>query len=177
MRTQRLWSVATVTLVLLAGLTAAAVAQEADEHALVTHVTGTIIGTSYDDSMANVTYAPGDGHHVEGAQYTETNVWGDPRLPADKRMILNFTTYPDGDGQFMVTHTSIRLDGPDGAWAGTGVGLAYPDGTSEGQDVLVGEGAYEGLTAVLYCGTDMGCSGSIFEGQMPDQPGPVPPVE
>ena len=35
----------------------------------------------------------------------------------------------------MVARTSIRLDGSDGAWVGTGVGLAYPDGTSEGQDV------------------------------------------
>jgi len=179
MRTLRLSLVGTVILVLLGGgLSMAVMAQEEGESPLVTHVTGTIIDTSYDDSMAEITYAPGDVTHVNGASYVETNVWDDPRLPAEKRLILNFTTYPDDGGRFMVARTSIRLDGPDGAWVGTGVGLAYPDGTSEGQDVLVGEGAYEGLIAVLYCGTDMGCTGSIIEGDMPTQPALVePPAE
>jgi hypothetical protein len=165
-------------LVLLGGSGSAVMAQEEGESPLVTHVTGTIIDTFYDDSMAEITYAPGDVNHVTGATYVETNEWSDPRLPAEKKLILDFTTYPDGDGRLMVARTSIRLDGPNGAWVGTGVGLAYPDGTSEGQDVLVGEGAYEGLIAVLYCGTDMGCTGSIIEGDMPTQPAPIePPAE
>ena len=178
MRTLRLSLVGTVMLVLLGGPGSVVMAQEDTDGPLVTHVTGTIIDTFYDDSTAEITYAPGDVTHATGATYVETNEWSDPRLPAEKRLILDFTTYPDGGGRFMVTRTSIRLDGPDGAWVGTGVGLVYPDGTSEGQDVLVGEGAYEGLTAVLHCGPDPGCDGYIFEGQMPTQPDPVePPAE
>ena len=175
MRTFRLSLVGTVTLVLLGGLGGEVLAQAEGDNPLVTHVTGTIIDTVYDDSTAEITYAPGDVTHATGATYIETNEWSDPRLPAEKRLILDFTTYPDDGGRLMVARTSIRLDGPDGAWVGTGVGLAYPDGTSEGQDVLVGEGAYEGLTAVLHCGTDLVCDGYIFEGPMPTQPDPVEP--
>lgn len=178
MRMLRSSLVGMAILALLGGLGGAAMAQEEADSPLVTHVTGTIIDTAYDDSTAEITYAPGDVHHATGATYSETNEWSDPRLPAEKRLVLDLTTYPDDGGRFMVTRTSIRLDGADGAWVGTGVGLGYPDGTSEGQDVLVGEGAYEGLTAVLHCGTDLGCDGYIFEGPMPTQPDPVePPVE
>ena len=128
MRTLRLSLVGAVILMLLGGLGGAAMAQEEGQSPLVTHVTGTIIDTSYDDSMAEITYAPGDVNHVNGASYAETYVWDDPRLPADKKLILNFVTYPDAGARFMVTRTSLRLDGPEGSWVGTGVGLMYPDG-------------------------------------------------
>ncbi|HEX5015168.1 MAG TPA: hypothetical protein VFV72_13540 [Candidatus Limnocylindrales bacterium] len=36
-----------------------------------------------------------------------------------------------------------------GSWTGTSTGLAYPDGSIDGQDVLIGRGAYEGLYAIL----------------------------
>ncbi len=61
-------------------------------------------------------------------------------MPSKKRMVLDFVTHPDGEGRFLVTRTSIRLDRPDGSWVGTGVGMVYPDGSSIGQDVLVGQG-------------------------------------
>ena len=176
MRTLRPLVTGAAVLAMLAGLGTAAVAQEEDSP-LVTHVTGTVIDTFYDDSTAEATFAPEDVHFVNGATYVETNEWDDPRLPADKKMVLNFITYPDAGGRFMVTRTSIRLDGPDGSWVGTGVGVVDPDGSSHGQDVLVGEGAYEGLTAVLNCGTESGCEGYIFEGEMPPEPDPVPPAE
>ena len=176
MRTLRLSLAWAAIVMLIGGLATVGLAEDQTAGGPVSHVSGTIVDTSYDDSMAKATTAPGDVHLVEGASYVETNTWNDPRLPIEKRLVLNFTTYPDAGGRMMVTRTSIRLDGPDGAWVGTGVGLSYPDGHSEGQDVLIGEGAYEGLIAVLHCGTEKGCTGVIVEGAMPTQPDPVPPT-
>jgi hypothetical protein len=177
MRTLRLSLLGSVIIMSLAGPSGAVLSQDDAEGSPVTHVTGTIIDTSYDPSTGKLSYAPGDIHHMKGSSYIETNEWSDPRLPADKRMLLDFTTYPYQGGRLMVARTSLRLDGPDGSWVGTGVGLSFPDGTSQGQDVLVGQGAYEGLFAVLYCGTDMRCDGFIIEGEMPQQPEAVPPAE
>jgi hypothetical protein len=166
------------TVVVFGGLGGTVLAQEEADDSPVTHVTGTIVDTFYDDSTGELTSAPGDINHMSGATYVETNEWSDPRLPAEKRMVLDFTTYPYEGGRLMVTRTSIRMDGADGSWVGTGVGLSRPDGSSQGQDVLVGEGGYEGLFAVLNCGTATGCDGYIFEGQMPPPPDPVePPAE
>jgi hypothetical protein len=93
-------------------------------------------------------------------------------------MVLDLTTYPYEGGRLMVTRTSIGMDGAEGSWVGTGVGLSRPDGSSLGQDVLVGEGAYEGLSAVLNCGTDIGCDGYIFEGETLPMPEALePPAE
>jgi hypothetical protein len=178
MRTLRLSLAGTVILVLLGGLGAVVLAQEEADGSLVTHVTGTIVDTSYDASTGELTSGPGDVNHMRGATYIETNEWSDPRLPAEKKMVLDFTTYPYEGGRLMITRTSIRMDGAEGSWVGTGVGLSRPDGSSQGQDVLVGEGAYEGLFAVLNCGNETGCDGFIFEGEMPAQPEPVaPPAE
>jgi hypothetical protein len=175
MRTLKLSLAGTVILVLVCGLAGTVVALDEADGSPVTHVTGTVVDTFYDDSTGELTYSPGDVHHLSGATYIETNEWSDPRLPAEKEMVLDLTTYPYEGGRLMITRASIRLDGLDGSWVGTGVGLAYPDGSSQRQDVLVGEGAYEGLFAVLSCGTDMGCDGFIFEGEMPPQPQPVEP--
>jgi len=176
MRTLRLSLVGTVTLVLLAWMSGAVLAQ-GETDGVVTHVTGTIVDTFYDDSTGELTFAPGDVHHMSGATYIETNEWSDPRLPAEKRMVLDFTTYPYEGGRLMVTRTSIRMDGADGSWVGTGVGLSRPDGNSQGQDVLVGEGAYEGLFMVLNCGSETGCDGFIFKGEMPAQPESIAPPD
>jgi hypothetical protein len=45
---------------------------------------------------------------------------------------------------------TIGLDGLDGTWAGTIKGVLYPDGSSDSQIVLTGDGAYEDLTAILH---------------------------
>jgi hypothetical protein len=50
--------------------------------------------------------------------------------------------------------------------------MQYVDGRAVGWDVYVGEGAYEGLTAVLQC-TSESCEGQIFEGGLPPMPDPV----
>jgi len=77
---------------------------------------------------------------------------------------------------------AVRLDGPDGSWAGTARGVAGADGTTQLQYALTGEGAYEGLSA-LFAQDNSGWptvrfDGWIFEGDLPTMPDPVePPAE
>lgn len=65
---------------------------------------------------------------------------------------------------------SVVLEAEDGGWEGSFVGLDYP-GTpdNEGQHILTGTGAYEGLTAVMTTRNDV-ASGLIFPGDMPALP-------
>ena len=50
----------------------------------------------------------------------------------------------------------VGLDGPEGSWKGTTRALAYPDGSVFGQEIMVGEGAYEGLLFVITSGAQVG---------------------
>jgi hypothetical protein len=54
----------------------------------------------------------------------------------------------DGFGTWAEGH---RIETAEGAWAGSTVGITLPDGTNEAAPaVLTGEGAYQGLTAVMF---------------------------
>jgi hypothetical protein len=86
----------------------------------------------------------------------------------------NAYTLASGDelGTFAEGH---RIENDDGAWQGSATGANLPDGTFGASPVfLTGEGAYEGLTAVLFA-TEGSCffdfRGVIME--FPDPP-PVP---
>ena len=114
-------------------------------------------------------------NHGRGMRIVETYEWSDPRLPAVKHSIMNFDSYPGGeDGRGIMSQFANRLDGPDGSWAGTVTAMQYVDGRGVGQDIYVGEGAYEGLIAIMFCDT-AGCEGQIFEGEMPPMPDPLDP--
>ena len=61
----------------------------------------------------------------------------------------NYTLASGGDGQTTWAE-GHRIENDDGAWHGSTSGLTMPDGRVETSViVLTGEGAYEGLTAVL----------------------------
>jgi hypothetical protein len=185
MRTLRLSLAGTVILALLGGLSGA-VAAQAEETASalpVAAVTGTVITQVFDDSDEEYSVNAAGVGHARGTHLVETYEYSDPRLPAEKRIELNFDIYPlRGWGDVWVLTSTIRLDGPDGYWTGTGqwfgpVGgkLASMDVYAGSQDVLVGHGAYEGLMAVLGCDGVTGCSGYIVKGEMPPMPDPVEP--
>jgi hypothetical protein len=54
----------------------------------------------------------------------------------------------EGPSAFAEGH---RIENADGAWQGASIGATLPGGTAEASPVvLTGEGAYEGLTAVLF---------------------------
>ncbi len=171
MRVLRLSLVGTIILVLLGGLGGVVMAQdESDEDAAVTHVTGTVTDSVWDDSQLQWT-SPYSG---EGMRITETYEWSDPRLPAVKRSVMNFNEFPGGPSPAFLGMTTCRLEDSVGAWTGGARTMQYVDGRGVGWDVYVGEGAYEGLIAVLQCTSD-GCEGQIFEGEMPPVPDPVEP--
>ena len=176
MRTLRLAMVGAVSLMLVGNLGAAA-QSEADEAMAVTHVTGTVIDSVWDESQLEFT-SEGGVEYGRGMLITETYEWSDPRLPAVKHSVMNFNTYAGERGQRgIMGQTTARLDGPDGAWTGGAMTMQYVDGPGVGWDTYFGEGAYEGLVAVLQC-TSEGCEGQIFEGKRPPMPDPVePPAE
>jgi hypothetical protein len=80
-----------------------------------------------------------------------------------------------------VTAFTTRLTNADGSWHSSGYGNVYVNGdNSTGTDVLTGEGAYEGLTALMemdfdelnpYCAWDV--HGYIIEGELPPIPEPT----
>ena len=186
MRTLRLSLVGTVMLVLLGGLSMAVMAQgdEGSEPAAITPVTGTLIGSEIDDSDEEYSVGEDGVTHARGARHAETYEWDDERLPPVKRMVLDFDMYPQaGTGGVVVYRSTVRLDGPDGSWTGTGQYFGPVDGShltagvyAGSQEVLVGQGAYEGLTAILGCAPITGCAGYIVAGELPPLPDPVEPA-
>ena len=83
-----------------------------------------------------------------------------------------------------MTAGTTHLTNADGWWHSSGYNNVYSDGdNSTYTDVLIGEGAYEGLTALMesdfdelnpVCAWDV--HGYIIEGQLPPMPEPEPPT-
>jgi hypothetical protein len=174
MRTLRLALTGVVALALLGGLGGAVVAQDepADPMAPV-EVTG-----KFDDLTCGGSAGTRSGPRVEGGQTTceVDNEWSDPRLEGTATVILNEVRYLGGSG-LSIGHYVQNIVNDDGAWrmrpqfrfgsAGPG-----PEDFS-GTWVLDGEGAYEGLVAVLDKGDDDTgelTHGFIIEGDLPLAP-------
>ena len=84
-------------------------------------------------------------------------------------------TLASGEDGPLAYAEGLRIENPDGAWEGQASGATLPDGTTwTGPLVMTGEGAYEGLTAVLLW-TDGACfldlRGIVM--QFPDPPVPA----
>jgi hypothetical protein len=101
----------------------------------------------------------------------------DPRFSGTHYYSWDADTYTlsSGDQGQLVYAEALRIENPEGAWQGEGGGVTLPDSTSaNGPVVLTGEGAYEGLTAVLL-GIDGTCfidfRGIVME--FPDPPVPA----
>jgi hypothetical protein len=190
MRTLRLSVVGMVILALLGAMGGAVMAQDepaameefgrpAEEAPVTaTHVTGTPIDHASDDSAVENWTDERGVEHYHGFRASSTDEWSDPRLPSETAMVENYDIYQTDDGSQVVGLSAVRLDGPGGSWTGTATSLySLPDGTGTGLMVLTGEGAYEGLFAVLE-GDPTGWDGYICEGEMPPMPDPPePPAE
>ena len=83
---------------------------------------------------------------------------------------------------------NIRLEGDDGVWTGVeyGLGEETPEALilQPRLMLLTGEGAYEGLSAMLQrqyevitTGSNPVFEGYIFEGALPPMPEPLEPLE
>jgi len=177
MRAMRTSLAGVAILGLLASLSLVAVAQvEESEAPTATYVTG--------GEVSGSTSGP----------YREKEMdWSDPRLPS--RMLYDFNidehvaVHPDGPAIAGQMARTYRLDGPDGAWTGTGRVLGWgPKPTSADEHegtwiellTLTGEGAYEGLSATLVRVIDAGdiapYEGYIFEGELLPFPDPIKPT-
>jgi hypothetical protein len=102
----------------------------------------------------------------------------DPRLEGTWYLTEDNDAYsgPETDGMIIGTWTR-RIENDDGAWQGTThQTIDFPDGEHvggyPGPYVMIGEGAYAGLTAIL-THSESGCPntrGYIFEGTIPAPP-------
>ena len=98
----------------------------------------------------------------------------DSRLSGSQRAVWNQFDY-GVDGSTVSGRLLIENDG--GSWRGTYQGVIFPHGpgVARHQAVLIGEGGYEGLSAVLYydpASSDdtLGVEGFIFRGEVPEYP-------
>jgi hypothetical protein len=181
MRTLRLSLAGAVIAALLGVVGGAATARSEGDGARVTQFTGTIVE---------------EGWHFEGAQdWEEDGVyhsrgtiaewavdWTDPRLPSQMWHRIDFEEYlPSTPESALPYATSVLLRGEDGSWAGTGRGMGYDEGFV--QVVLVGDGIYDGLYAILDRKdstlpddtVQRTFDGFIVEGELTPMPDPVKP--
>ena len=173
MRPLRLALTGVVAMALLGGLGGAVVAQDvpADPMAPV-EVTGKFVDLTCGGSAGTRS-----GPRVEGGQTTceVDNEWSDPRLEGTETYTSNEFRYLGGSG-LTIGHYVHDIVNDDGAWRmrpqfrfeSFGQGPENFSGTW----VLDGEGAYEGLIAVLAKGSDDSdpVRGFIIEGDLPSAP-------
>ena len=150
-----------------------------------THVTG--------EAISDRTISQGVWTELAGSDQSRDAVfehdveWSDPRLPSLMRINENLNIYyPAEDGGAWSWVGSIRLEGDQGAWTGMEYGL----GTDSNEGIVVqprmmlltGEGAYEGLSAMIQHQYEVVTTASrpvfegyILEGELPPMPDPVQP--
>lgn len=123
--------------------------------------------------------ADGGAVHVRsrGWAWQPTATMSDPRLEGDYYISEDTDEYRSPAGTSVGSGT-WRIENEEGAWQGSYTNIFYPDSTTTVSTALVGERAYEGLTA-LWESTFHGpseCSwdvrGLIFEGDAPAAPEP-----
>ena len=137
-------------------------------------VCGDIVRTGVNES-------PADGGPVRlttrGWAWQPTATMSDSRLEGDY-----FISY-DSDDYMSPTVTRVgtgtwRIENAEGAWQGSFTNIMYPESTTIVSTALVGEGAYDGLTAVwesthhepLECAWAV--RGLILDGEVPAAPEP-----
>lgn len=105
-----------------------------------------------------------------------TNSMSDPRLEGTVHQSADSDSYtlPGGDAGPSIGISTKRIENDEGAWQGSAVFLTVPDGSEVTSPyVMVGEGAYEGLTAIYSvdifdCGENI--RGYIIQGAIPGVP-------
>jgi len=112
-----------------------------------------------------------------GGAWRQTVTMSDPRLEGAVYHTYESDEYaaPGAEAGPDVSAATHRIENEAGAWESRAIGGAYADGTSigNGPQVLIGEGSYEGMIAIMEvsllgdsCGADV--RGVIFDD------GPVP---
>ena len=165
--------VGSIVIGLEAGSAVAVAAQDSDSG--VTFVSGSMIET-VEAARGEFIEENGVGHLVADRN-EQTIEWTDPRLLSRRVVSSNADIYQPSEPGAVPFSSTVLLEGDDGSWTGTAVGY-FEGGFGDfvGRNVLVGHGAYDGLTASLYesysegPGSPMAWEGIIFEGEMPPMP-------
>lgn len=110
-------------------------------------------------------YAADDGTLLsEGEQWLMELATDDPRLSGTFQIVWNMATH---DNVFNVVTARGRIDNEHGSWIGTERGYDHPAHGWQWQGQYGGQGAYEGLTTLLFWqGDDV--HGIVFPGEMPE---------
>jgi hypothetical protein len=172
MRTTRLFLSSVVTVVLTSGLVGAVLAQD-DQ---VIGPMGANYFTATDTPISGGTFA-----WVEGSEYTEAEgvtavtdfVATDPRISGQATWTSNIRFYPYGEEGGIdpaAWASAVRIENADGSWVGTTTGYHDPADATREWNVVDGEGAYEGLTAVFRFAAEAGYEGVIVPGGLPPFP-------
>jgi hypothetical protein len=113
-----------------------------------------------------------------GGAWHQTLRMSDPRLEGAVYHTYESDRYtnPGAEQGPLVWAATFRIENEAGAWVSRGVGGSYSDGTSIGNptEVFIGEGAYEGMIAIIEssplehtCGSDI--RGVLFgDGPVPE---------
>ena len=172
MRMMRLSLAGTIVLALLGGLAGAALAQS--ENGPV-HVTGTIDGRQTESGESVLT---DEAFQHREQTYVGSLEMSDPRLSGEQWSTWNYDEFRPLGSTGMVAAGRFGVENDEGSWTGTFSGVEYPDATKTlVQGWLVGQGAYDGLSAYLsyvlpHSGT-MTVEGMIFSGIVPPLPEPA----
>jgi hypothetical protein len=184
MRTLRLSLVGTVMLVLLGGLSGAVIAQEevtpTDPHG-PSFFTLTK-GDTLSESEWEWSQGPDGSSEFLGLESVFTVEATDPRISGTWAEVYDFRGWeaPDDSGlpfSPSIISGAVRIDNEDGAWVGTSEEFGSAFNNYEWIE-LQGEGAYDGLTAVVRSTQDFAAGietydGVIVPGVPPDHPDAV----
>jgi hypothetical protein len=180
-----------IAAVILVGSIASVGAEDGERPPAASHVRGTIV-ESFGTVPESVEGAGADRLVMLAERQVE---WTDERLPSRVLVRTLMDTregwHPEGTVWPSISTHAYRLDDAVGAWVGTGHGFgASPEemptesfGVMEAELIMLsGEGAYEGLSAVLLLtmdATDWMAGDHVLEGYIYDGPPPPlpPPLE
>lgn len=120
---------------------------------------------------ADPAVAPDGGSDSVGALVTGITLEStDPRMTGIMDMAISSAQRNVGDEGFVGAETILyRVQTDQGSWVGPGVSfIAIADGPKGKQmGSLVGEGAYDGLNAIIYTDTGETLEGIIYAGDVP----------
>ncbi len=151
----------------------------AEDPAVPAYVTATI-GDSLPLGMPESSFVDG-AERVRGLEREGPIDSSDPRLTGSLLRVINYDSHQVSFTEDVGVQTDLwRIENEAGAWSGESTGFGH-DGEVPAGDaieistvILLGEGAYDGLTAYLIAdwapavGADV--HGAIFSGQMPPAP-------
>jgi hypothetical protein len=169
MRALRLFLTGAVILLLAVSAVGAA-GQPEEETESVTHVTGTVTPRQTDPGIREFDEC---GCHWRGTTWEGPLTMSDPRLTGHQWSDWNIDEFaPHPNGAVYVGNMGVVND--EGSWEGTFSGVEYPGtGDDHLQGLLFGEGAYRGLSAMLYYTETDGrweVEGLVFPGKPPPLP-------